>query len=80
MCTFFQEVENPMIIRGSSLFFKFNREKYNDQHDDFNTLTPEQIEKIVDIQLIDFGWMDRIPETWKDLGFIKGLEEIIKLI
>jgi hypothetical protein len=34
----------------------------------------------VDVHLIDYGWMDRIPEGARDTGFIKGLEEIIKLL
>jgi hypothetical protein len=56
------------VIKGSSLFFTFARDYFDEwqQYDD--TL------KIVDVKLIDMCHMELLKEdTDRDWGFIKGL-------
>ena len=66
LSTFLKEVPHPMWIRGSSLFLTFNRARYRQKQED--------ISRIADVKLIDFGWMDRIDASSKDYGFIKGVD------
>ncbi|CDW79208.1 UNKNOWN [Stylonychia lemnae] len=63
------------VILGSSLFFTFARDYYDEYE-----LYDSQL-KIVDVNLIDMCHMELMEKTEdKDWGFIKGLEETIKLL
>eukprot|EP00347_Sterkiella_histriomuscorum_P016458 403353099 len=71
----FLENQSKAVIKGSSLFFTFARD-YFDNFQDYESQL-----QIVDVHLIDMCHMDIIAdEKERDWGFIKGLEETILLL
>jgi len=68
----FIKEKSKAVILGSSLFFTFARDYY-DESDKY-----EEKLKIIDVTLIDMCHMDISDE--RDWGFIKGINECVKLM
>lgn len=68
-------VKGKSEILGSSLFFTCARDYFDKWEEHDNDI------QIVDVHLIDMGHMELFDtDDQRDWGFIKGLEESIKLL
>lgn len=68
----FIKEKGKAVILGSSLFFTFARDYYDESEKHEDKI------KIIDVTLIDMCHMDVSEE--RDWGFIKGINECVKLM